>query len=135
MTTILILDDNKACSAALKMKLMSRGYQVSRTMDVQYVINHAWNDEFDLLIINHAHGDACGWKVFNHLARIVPHLPAMVYVMDHPSASTALWIAEAVDSVIYETNDTASRCSEHSPTGPDDVKSDFRGIGRGGEME
>ena len=136
MENLLILDDNKACSACLKMTLMSQGYQVSRTPDVQYVINHAWNDEFDLLLINHAHGKACGWEVFNHLAWIVPQLPAMVYVMDHPRTATATWIAKAVDAVIYEMKYAAVRCSGVSTTGADDLKNSLRVISRErGEME
>jgi DNA-binding NtrC family response regulator len=135
METILILDDNKACSACLKMTLMGHGYRVSRTSDVQYVINHAWNDEFDLLLINQAHGNACGWEVFNHLNRIAPHLPAMVYVMDHPRTSTATWIAKAVEAVIYETKHAASRCSGVATTCADDVKNSLRVIRSGGEME
>ena len=110
MRTILILDDNKACSATLKMTLMGRGYRICRTMEVQYVIDHACSTEFDLLLVNHAYHKACGWDVFNHLARVVPHLPVMVYVMDHPDTSAAGWIARAVDAVSYEIQYATSRC-------------------------
>jgi DNA-binding NtrC family response regulator len=135
MQTILILDDNKACSAALKMTLMSKGYKVRRTMDVQFLINHAWNDEYDLLLINYAQGNACGWMVFNHLSQVVPHLPAMVYVMDHPDASTAAWIAKAVDAVIYETNHASSRSSGLPSTCADNAKRDLHLISSSREVE
>lgn len=135
MKTILILDDNKACSATLKMTLMSKGYKVSRTADVQFLINHAWNDEFDLLLINYAIRNACGWMVFNHLSQAIPHQPAMVYVMDHPDASSAAWIAKAVDAAICETDHKSSRCSGLSPTCTNKAKRDLHLISRGGEVE
>lgn len=135
MKTILILDDNKACSATLKMTLMRKGYKARRTTDVQFIINNAWNNEFELLLINYAHGNARGWKVFNHLSRIIPHLPAMVYAMDHPDTSTAVWITKAVDAVIYETVHGTSRCSGLSRAFAGGVKSGLRVISRGREVE
>ena len=122
MKTILILDDNKACSATLKMRLMSKGYEVNRTTKVQLLIDHAWNDQFDLILINFAFANASGWVVFNHLSQVMPHLPAMVYVMDHPDPSTVVWIARAVDAVICETNHNSSRCSGFVTTRAENAK-------------
>lgn len=135
MGNILVLDDNKACSAVLKMTLMRHGYRVSRAVEVQEVIDHAERGEFDLLLINHDHGNACGWTVFNQLNRIVPHLPAMVYVMANPYAATATWIAKAVDAVIWETKHAASRCSGVAFSCAGNVKSDLRAISNGADTE
>lgn len=135
MKTILILDDNKACSATVKMKLMSKGYKVSRATDAKFLINQARNDEFDLLLINYAHGNGRGWKIFNQISRMIPHLPAMVYVMDHPSASTAVWITKAVDAVIYETEHGTSRCSGLASASAGSVKRDLQMINGGREAE
>jgi DNA-binding NtrC family response regulator len=134
MAAILILDDNQACSATLKITLKSRGHEVSCTTDVQFVISPARYEEFDLLLISIAYGKAGGWDVFNHLARIIPQLPAMVYVMDRPATGTAAWIAKAAEAVIYETNQAARRCLGLTPKCNDGVKSNLTAIGSG-EME
>ena len=135
MQNIFILDDNKACSATLKMTLMSKGYQVKRATDLQFLINQVKNDEFDLLLINYAHGNTRGWKVFNQISRMIPHLPAMVYVMDHPNASTVVWITKAVDAVIHETVHGTSRCSGLSRSFAGSVKRNLKVINGGSEVE
>jgi DNA-binding NtrC family response regulator len=122
MKTILILDDNKACSATLKMSLMNKGYEVHRTTKVQLLVNPAWNDKFDLILINFAFANASGWVVFNHFSQVSPHLPAMVYVMDHPDTSTTVWIVRAVEAVINETNHHSSRWPGVAPTSAENAK-------------
>jgi DNA-binding NtrC family response regulator len=104
MEKIIILDDNQASSAYLKIILTRHWYRVSRAADIQEVTNHPSGSTPNLVMINQAFRNHSGWEMFNHLKRIAPHIPAMVYLLDRYNAENADWIVKAVKAVIGETN-------------------------------
>ena len=102
MAKIIIIDDNRASSAFLKIILTRHWHRVSRTADIQDVTNHPSNSTPDLVLINQASRNYSGWKMFNYLKRIAPQIPAMVYGLDQLNAANADWIVKAVEAVIGE---------------------------------
>jgi len=114
MAKIYILDDNRATSAFLKIILTRHGHRVSRREATQDVTKPAP----DLILINHAFRNQSGWGVFNHLKRIAPHIPAMVYGLDQLNAANANWIVEAVETVIGGTKNHADRHPDASVRRP-----------------
>jgi len=103
MARIIILDDNRASSAYLKVILTRHWHRVSRTSDIQKVTNHPSGSTPELVMINQAFNSHSGWEMFNHLKRIAPHIPAMVYWLDQLNAENADWIVRAVEAVIGKT--------------------------------
>ena len=103
MAKIIILDDNQASSAFLKIILARDWHRVSSTASIQEVTNHPTDSTPELVLINQAFKRHSGWEMFNHLKRIAPHIPAMVYWLDQLNAENADWIVRAVEAVIGET--------------------------------
>ncbi len=114
MARIIILDDNKATSAFLKMTLTHHRHRVSRTEDIQKVSNHSSGSTPELVLINQAFRNHSGWEMFNHLKRIIPHMPAMVYGLDQLNAVNVDWIVKAVETVIGETKNHTARHPDSS---------------------
>jgi DNA-binding NtrC family response regulator len=102
MQKIVILDNNQASSAFLKIILARHWHQVTRVATIQEVANHLPGSTPSLVLINQAFGNHSGWERFNHLKRIAPHIPAMVYWLDQLNAANADWIVKAVEAVIGE---------------------------------
>lgn len=103
MAKIIILDDNQASAAFLKIIMARHWHRVSTTARVQEVTNHPSDSTPELVLINHAFRNHSGWKMFNDLKRIAPQIPAMVYRLDQLNAANANWIVKAVEAVIGET--------------------------------
>jgi DNA-binding NtrC family response regulator len=103
MATIFILDDNPATSAFLKIVLTRHWHRVSRIADIKRVTSHSSDSTPELVLINHAYRNHSGWKMFNHMKRTVPHIPAMVYGLDQLNAANADWVVKAVEAAIGET--------------------------------
>ncbi len=118
MEKIIILDDNRASSAFLKVILTRHWHRVSRTADIQKVTNHPSGSTPELVLINQAFRNHSGWKMFNHLKRIAPHIPAMVYGLDQLNAENADWIVKAIEAVIGETNSHTVRHPDSSVSSP-----------------
>jgi DNA-binding NtrC family response regulator len=114
MAKIIILDDNHASSAFLKIILTRHLHRVSRTTDIQEVTNHPSNSTPELVLINQAFRNDLGWKMFNYLKRIAPHIPAMVYGLNQLNAANADWIVKAVEAVIGETKTNIPRHPDSS---------------------
>ena len=109
MAKIIILDDNQASAAYLKIILTRHWHRVNRTADIQEVTNHPSGSTPNLVMINQAFRNHSGWEMFNHLKRIAPHIPAMVYRLDRLNAENANWIVKAIAAVIGETNNHTVR--------------------------
>lgn len=103
MANILIIDDNKAASAFLKLYLMRQRHQVRRSEDIQAAIDSAPGNTPDLVLINQAHDNGSGWQHFDCLEHAAQDLPAMVYVLASQTTRNVDWIAKAVDAAIQET--------------------------------
>lgn len=65
--SVLIIDDNRAASAFLKLYLMQQQHKVSRSADIKDAIDPAVGVMPDMVLINHAHDNDAGWHVFNIL--------------------------------------------------------------------
>jgi CheY-like chemotaxis protein len=102
MVCILIIDDNNAASAFLKLSLQGRCHRVIRGEDVWDAIAPGSGIVPDLVLINRDLKNHSGWQAFNFLKQAAPHLPAMVYVLEHLTAAYAGWISGAVEMVIPE---------------------------------
>lgn len=102
MAKILIIDDNKAASAFLKLMLQHDHHQVSRSREVAEATHHPRGFNPDLVLIHHAFRNNSGWQVFSDLKQIAPDLPAMVYLLEDFSAQSAGWVVGAVDAVMRE---------------------------------
>jgi len=103
MANILIIDDNKAVSAFMKLYLMRQRHRVKRSTDIKAAIDSAHSNTPDLVLINQAHDNGSGWQYFDRLEHAAPDLPAIVYVLSSLTTLTADWIAKAVDAAIQET--------------------------------
>ena len=114
MAKIIILDDNHASSAFLKIILTRHWHRVSRTADIQEVTNYPSNSTPELVLINQAFRNHSGWEMFNHLKLTAPHIPAMVYGIDQLNAANADWIFKAVEAVIGETKTYTTRHPDSS---------------------
>ena len=114
MARIYILDDNRASFAFLKIILTRHWHRVSRIADIKKVTNHPSDSTPELVLINHSFRNHSGWEMFNHLKRIAPHIPAMVYGLDQLNAANANWIVKAVEAVIGETNIHSARHPDSS---------------------
>ena len=114
MAKIIILDDDHASSAFLKIILTRHWHRVSRTADIQEVTNHPSNSTPELVLINQAFRNYSGWKMFNYLKRIAPHIPAMVYGLDQLNTANADWIVKAVEAAIGETKTNIPRHPDSS---------------------
>ncbi len=112
--SIFILDDNPATSAFLKIILTRHWHRVSRIADIDRVTSHPSDAAPALVLINHAFRNRSGWEMFNHLKRIAPHIPAMVYGLDQLNAANADWIVKAVEAVVGETATYTARHPESS---------------------
>jgi PleD family two-component response regulator len=112
MVNIVILDDNRASSAVLKMALNRHGFSVGRATVSQDVIDPPSGLRPDLILINQAFNNHSGWEIFNRLKRTAPQMPISVYVLDSCSSLDAVWIVKAVEAVIGETMENAARRSE-----------------------
>jgi response regulator RpfG family c-di-GMP phosphodiesterase len=112
MANILIIDDNRASSALLKMSLNRHRYRVRRTSVFKDVINLPVGLFPDLILINQAINNHSGWAIFNRLKSIAPQMQVLVYVLDNHSAPNAAWIVKAVEAVIGETKNHAARYSK-----------------------
>jgi PleD family two-component response regulator len=112
MVNIVILDDNRASSAVLKMALNRHGFSVRRATVSQDVIDPPSGSRPDLILINQAINNHSGWEIFNRLKRTAPRMPISVYVLDSCSSLNAVWIVKAVEAVIGETMDNAARHPE-----------------------
>lgn len=102
MANILIIDDNKAASAYLKLTLLRQDHKISRSMDIQDAVNPVDGVFPDLVLINHAYNDYSGWKTFDYLKQIVPNLAAVVYMLEELIISNTEWIGKSVQQVISE---------------------------------
>ena len=118
MAKIIILDDNQASSAYLKIILARHWHRVSRTADIQEVTNRPSGSTPNLVMINQAFRNHSGWAMFSHLKRIAPHIPAMVYWLDQLDAENANWIVKAIEAVIGETNSHTVRHPDSSVSSP-----------------
>jgi DNA-binding NtrC family response regulator len=103
MASVLIIDDNRATSAYLKMFLMRERHHVRRGQDVRKALFPRFGAVPDLVLINQAMNNPTGWELFNHLKRLAPTLPAMVYVMESNGIKSAGWICRAVEAAVGET--------------------------------
>lgn len=103
MANLLIIDDNKAVSAFLKLYLMRQRHRVKRSADIKAAIDSTRSNTPDLVLINQAHDNGSGWKHFDCLEHAAPDLPAMVYVLASQTTLNADWIAKAVYAAIQET--------------------------------
>ncbi|WP_155302196.1 response regulator [Desulfosarcina widdelii] len=102
MANVLIIDDNKTTAAILKITLSRQLHHVRRSEDIRDAIYPADSSQPDLVLINQAAKNFSGWKTFNYLKQIRPSLPAIVYVLEHPTTSGAQWICKVVDAVLSE---------------------------------
>lgn len=102
MASVLIIDDNRAKSAFLKMALMRRRHQVQRCQDIRKAINPENGMVPDVVLINQATHRSTGWEIFNHFKRLVPDLPTMVYVLENNCFYSTDWICRAVEAVCEE---------------------------------
>ncbi len=114
MAIIIILDDSRANSAFLKMRLMRHRHRVSRTALVQDVTDPPSGFLPDLVLINHAFRNDSGWEVFNYLKQIAPQIPAMVYMLEPLSTASAAWIIKAVQEAMGETKKNAAKRPDSS---------------------
>ena len=112
MAKILIIDDNRAASAFLKLHLMYHHHQVIRRTDIKDAIDPATGVMSDIVLINHALDNDSGWHVFNILKQAAPDLPASVYVLSDLTAVNADWIVRSVDAVLAEIVAEAKTPSE-----------------------
>lgn len=103
MAKIIILDDNQASSAFLKIILARHWHRISRTADIQKTTHLPSGCAPDLVLINQAFRNHSGWKMFNRLKRIAPHIPAMVFGLNQLNAANADWIVKAVEAMIGVT--------------------------------
>jgi CheY-like chemotaxis protein len=116
MSNILIIDDNHAASAFLKLSLQGRRHRVNRSVNFWDAIDPA-GIAADLVLINRAFKNNTGWQAFNFLKQAAPHLPAMVYVLEHRTAANAGWIIRAVETVIPEFMREAAPLPHFTDTG------------------
>ena len=104
MASVLIIDDNRAKSAFLKISLMRERHQVRRSRDIGEAIHPSGGAVPDLVLINRATENVTGWDIFNHLKQLAPDLPAMVYVLEKNSFASVGWICKAVEAACEETD-------------------------------
>lgn len=102
MAKILIIDDNKAASAFLKLMLQQHHHQVSRSREVADATQHPRGFNPDLVLIHHAFRNNSGWRVFSDLKQMAPDLPAVVYLLENLSVQSAGWVVRAVEAVMRE---------------------------------
>ena len=112
MANILIIDDNRAASAFLKLYLMHHHHQVSRSVDIKDAIDPVTGVTPDMVLINQAHDNDEGWHVFAILKQAAPDVPALVYVLSSLTADNADWIVKAVAAVAAEIAAEADNPSE-----------------------
>jgi DNA-binding NtrC family response regulator len=103
MASVLIIDDNRAKAAFLKMSLVRERHQVRRSQDIREAIFPRGGATPDLVLINQAMQDFTGWELFNYLKQLAPDLPAMVYVMESNGIDATEWICRAVEAVDEKT--------------------------------
>ena len=104
MTNILIIDDNPAKAAFLKMSLVRSRHKVKQSRDIIEAVFPDHGKVPNLVLINQAMQNFTGWELYFYLKQIMPGLPVMVYVMESNCIEAAGWICKAVDAVCEETH-------------------------------
>lgn len=102
MANIMIIDDNEAASAFLKLSLMRRRHKVIRCVDIDNAMNPTSGFVPDLVLINQAMNNYSGWHEFSSLKKVVPDLPALVYALEQLTVANVDWTIRAVETVINE---------------------------------
>ncbi|BBO74578.1 hypothetical protein DSCW_19950 [Desulfosarcina widdelii] len=102
MANVLIIDDNTTTAAILRITLSRQLHIVGRSEDIRDAINPVDVSGPDLVLINQAFKNSSGWEIFNYLKQIKPNLPAIVYVLEHPTTSGAQWVCKVVEAVLSE---------------------------------
>jgi DNA-binding NtrC family response regulator len=102
MAKIMIIDDNEATSAFLKLSLMRRRHKAIRCVDIDNAMNPTSDFVPDLVLINQAVNNYCGWHEFCLLKKVAPDLPALVYALEQLTVANVDWIIRAVETVINE---------------------------------
>ncbi|WP_319521229.1 response regulator [uncultured Desulfosarcina sp.] len=102
MTSVLIIDDNRAKSALLKISLVRKQYQVRQSQDIGEAVFPISGELPDLVLINQAIQNHMGWELFNNLKQLSPDQPAMVYAMERDCIDDTGWICRAVEAVCEE---------------------------------
>lgn len=100
MAKIIIIDDNRATGAFLKIALEQEDFQVTlvaqeRDAIVRYKVCNAC-----LVMINQTCRQCGGWTIFNDIKRIDGEMPLMLYFLTNFRLADIAWIIRAVKEAL-----------------------------------
>ena len=103
MSIVMIIDDNRAKSAYLKMAFTRHGFNVQRVDTYRDAASKAALNLPDLILINHQFETDRGWDIFYALTYAFPHQPILLFTLEHMRTQDTDWIIEAATKAIRDT--------------------------------
>jgi DNA-binding NtrC family response regulator len=101
MANIIIMDDNRSTSTALKKTLERENHQVRTTANWQGLSASMKESDTDLVLI---HQEDSQWTAFNQFKSTHQDIAAMIYVMRDSSFAGMVWIVKAVQEALAQMN-------------------------------
>lgn len=99
MAKIIIMDENRSTSAALKNALEQENHQVCIAANWQGLSANMKKPDIDLVLI---HQNDSEWTAFNQFKKNHQNIAAMIYVMRDDSLTSMVWIVKAVQEALTQ---------------------------------